>query len=170
VEPIVAVDLIHAFGRAERRAGPGIVLGAEFADLGGDARPAIFAHAPSRLTWRMHIPRRATIRTAIGLKSETWSQQASDGVVFRVAISDRRRIYETLFIRHIDPYRNPDDRRWTPVEIDLSRFAGWQWSLFYRPYEREWDLIFSTDLGPSRASTPAWDWSVWGRPAIYAEP
>ena len=34
---------------------------------------------------------------------------------------------------------------WTDLRADLSAYAGWQWSIFYRPERRRWRLVLSTD-------------------------
>lgn len=156
------VDLLHRFDRADKRGGP---FNVEFVDLDGDRRQAIFAHSPSRMIWRLRFAGHATLRTAIALRSETWNQPG-DGVSFRIGISDGRR-FENLFAQHVDPQHRSADRRWIPVEVDLSAYGGWQWSLFYRPSERDWELIFATDPGPERHSTTMWDWAVWAAPVIY---
>ena len=34
---------------------------------------------------------------------------------------------------------------WHPLEVDLSAYAGWRFSLFYQPYRRTWTLVFSAE-------------------------
>jgi hypothetical protein len=50
---------------------------------------------------------------------------------------------------------------WTPLRADLSAYAGWQWSLFYRPEAQLWRLVLSTD---ALAGVPGR--GVWGAAGI----
>jgi hypothetical protein len=47
------------------------------------------------------------------------------------------------------------DRSFVPIAVDLSAWAGWQWSLFYRPSETAWNIVFSVD-GTRSSDTPLW--------------
>lgn len=66
----------------------------------------------------------------------------SGSATARIGISDDRR-YEQLANISLDGSARP--RAWQTVSIDLGGYSGWQWSLFYRPWERTWRLIFSAD-------------------------
>ena len=49
------------------------------------------------------------------------------------------------------------DRRWIPIEVDLSAYGG-----------LAVDLIFNTNSSmPGRGDNPANDWAVWGTPEIF---
>jgi hypothetical protein len=157
-------SLFDRFEEAERRPAHSSVLAREEAVVDGAKRRVIFAHPPTRLIWTQKLPARAVLSTAIALKPEAWAG-GGDGVVFRIGISDNR-IYKGLYSRHVDPSHRPDDRRWIPVTLDLSHFGGWQWSLFYRPWERTWRLVFSTDVGPPGFNNNAWDWAIWAEPML----
>ena len=47
------------------------------------------------------------------------------------------------------------------LRADLSAYAGWQWSLFYRPEAQLWRLVLSTD---ALAGVPGR--GVWGAAGI----
>lgn len=158
------LSLFDRFPQAERRSASPTAFAREDIVIGDTRRRVIFAHPPSRLTYELRLPARARLVTAIALKPDAWSHPG-DGVVFRVGIADERR-YDALFARHVNPFAVPGDRRWIPVAIDLRAYSGWQWSLFYRPWERTWRLVFSTDPGPPGTGNLAWDWAVWADPSI----
>jgi hypothetical protein len=165
----MTTDLLAQLPRAERRSNLPLesAIRVERVSIGGESHPVLYAHPHSRVSWPVSIPRRATLRTYLALKPDVWDQ-SPDGAVFTVGISDGR-VYELLYSRHVDPRRVPDDRRWVLAEIDLGGYAGWQWSLFYWPSERSWTVIFNTLPGPPAGPADgAWDWAVWGAPAIYA--
>lgn len=74
----------------------------------------------------------------------------------RVGVSDPR-IYEQLIDTTITP-----GPRWTLLTADLSAYAGWKVSLFYRPDGQKWRINLSADA-PGALATIA-----WGTPAIVA--
>ena len=79
------------------------------------------------------------------------------GVTARVGISDGRS-YDQPFLLKVEPESN-GTVVWHAVDIDLSGYAGWQWSLFYRPSEITWRINFSVDLSPGGTL-------AWSRPSI----
>jgi len=158
--PAVPIDLVALFDSADKR--PPRAFSVRDAAFENGTLRGIVAAVPSRITWRVRIPRRATLRTAFGIEPEGW-RELGDGVVFRLGISDRR-TYETLLSQRLDAPVSQGDRGWRRVSVDLSRFAGWQWSLFYHPSATLWEIIFSIDGSPA----PGIDRveAVWGAPAI----
>ena len=63
---------------------------------------------------------------------------------------------EELVNQHVDPANNPSDRRWVPVDVDLSAYAG-----------QAIEVIFNTNSSPKgRGDNPSFDWAVIGDPAI----
>lgn len=158
-------SLFDRFAEAERRPPDPAAFSRETVVIGGVSRRVIFAHPPTRLTYTLRLPARARLTTAIAIKPEAWSG-SGDGAVFRIGIADARR-YDALFARQLAPRTAPADRAWIPVTVDLSGYGGWQWSLFYRPWETTWRLVFSTDISlPGAPPDPSWDWAVWAEPAI----
>lgn len=127
-------------------------------DVGGDSRSAIFMHPTSRLTYKdVLIPDDAWLRTWVALDPAMWDK-GGDGVLFRFGVSDGRS-YEEFVNLVVDPANNPNDRRWQPVVVDLSAFAGMRV-----------DLIFNTNSGPpGRPSGEQFDWAYWGSPEIIVQ-
>lgn len=146
---IPVVDFIKEFDRAEQRPAAAYAL-TEFRAPGA-SHPSIAAPAPGRIIWEMSLPRRGTLHTAVAI----------DGGVpvrFRVGVSDDR-IYEELAAVTVST-----PGTWTDLRADLSAYAGWKWSLFYRPERRRWRVVLSTDAvtaQPGRA--------IWGSPSISAD-
>jgi hypothetical protein len=147
--PVRVVDFIKEFDRAEKRPSAGYTL----IDYRIEAvnRPSIDAPAPGRIIWELPLPRRGIFRAAVAI----------DGAVpvrFRVGVSDNR-IYEELATITV-----AGAGTWTALQADLSAYAGWKWSLFYRPEHRRWRVVLSTDAiagAPGRA--------IWGSPSIETD-
>jgi hypothetical protein len=147
------IDLVRELDHAEARPAPGSFAVSEFVTA-GVSRPSIVTTAPSRLVFVMPFPRRATFRTAVAIVPA-----AAASVRFRVGISDDR-IYELL----ADATVPAGSSAWTEISADLSAYAGWKWSVFYRPDRRSWRLVLSTDVA---AGVPVG--AVWGVPGIDAD-
>jgi hypothetical protein len=116
-----AVDLLSTFASAEKKPAEGTFEITE-ADINGEKKRAIFTTAPSKIIWKMHVPDDAWLRVALGMKPEAWDKEGN-GIVVHVGVSDGR-TYDELFSHHLDPYANKGDRRWIPVNVDLSAYAG----------------------------------------------
>ena len=81
--------------------------------VSGETRPSIFSHAASRLIFRgSEVPDNGRLKAWIAVKEEAWSQDASDGVLFRFGVDDGR--YEELLNQLVDPRHNANDRGWLP--------------------------------------------------------
>jgi len=145
--PVAFVDLIESLPAAERRAALPVdtAIRVDIVGPAGDIRPSIVTQAPARVIWSTRLPSRARLETAVTLADH------GHGATARIGISDDRR-YEELANLALDGAAVP--RTWRTVTIDLGAYSGWQWSLFYRPWERTWRLIFSADAAP--AGTIAW--------------
>ncbi|MEZ5316794.1 MAG: hypothetical protein R2752_05285 [Vicinamibacterales bacterium] len=144
-ELVPVEDLTRDLVRAERRAAgdPDVAIRMGLAGPAGDRRLALIADAPARITWRRRLPERAAIVTAVWLESGA-------GAIARVGIADDR-TYEVLARVELHEH---GVRAWQPLVVDLGGYAGWQWSLFYRPGDTEWRLVFSVDASPG--GTIAW--------------
>lgn len=153
----MALDLIETLPQAERRGATAPGAPTALAALGNDVRPAIVVGMPSRITWRrVRFPKRTVLKTAVGTRTAGPAQ-----VVFRIGISDDR-TYEELVRQVIDARTS----RWTDVQVDLSRYAGWQWSVFYHPDRRCWNVIFNVaTLAPVPDVV-----GFWAQPALYTAP
>lgn len=148
------IDLVRQFDTAEKRPAQSAF---EITDYRADGpgRPSIVSSAPSRLTWTLRLPVRGIFHAHI----QTSGGGAGERLGFRVGIADDR-VYETL--AHVS--LSSANTGWTPLAVDLSRYAGSKWSLFYRPDAHAWRLILGVDApGESRAR------AVWGSPAISTD-
>jgi hypothetical protein len=157
----VAVDLVEAAPAAEFRPGE---KKAEMFKIGpqavsGETKPSLFTHAASRLIFSdVTIPDGGRLRVFIAVSENAWTQDASDGVLFRFGVDDGR--YDELLNQHVDPRHNANDRGWLPVDIDLSAYAG-----------EKVKLIFNTNTTlPGRPDNGAYDQAYWGEPAIISRP
>jgi hypothetical protein len=149
------VDLIARFDAAEKRPEPGLFSVADVT-LNGETLRAITMQPAvgTRLVFRVRIPDDGWLRVSLGLKPEAWEKQG-DGIKFLVGISDGR-AFEPLFSQYLNPFGNPADRRWTPVMVDVSAYAG-----------EDVDLILNTYGSPEGGSGDIQnDLGLWGRPEI----
>jgi hypothetical protein len=150
---VPAVDLLRTFDRAEKRPAPGFDLAAF--DLDGAARPSIVAPVPSRAIWSLPVPHRSVFRVFVALAPGA----AAGPVRVRVGISDDR-IYEGLAEARL----TAGAPRWVELRADLRAYAGWQWSLFYRPDRLMWRLVLASDpLSTEPAQV------LWGSPQILTD-
>ena len=150
-----AVELTNRFDSAEKRPSSGI-FAVESVTINGEAKQSI-AVAPSvgtRLTFKTRVPDDGWLRVSVALKPEAWTQEG-DGVRFMALVSDGRASDE-LFIQDVNPFVNQTDRKWIPVMVDLSAYAG-----------EEVDIIFNTFAsGPGKGQDVRNDLAVWGAPEI----
>lgn len=155
---IAFVDLLDTLPSAERRAAREIdvAVRADLAGPAGDLRPSIVTEAPARVIFSTRLPSRARLETAVALVG-TGDGPPAPGATARIGISDDRR-YEGLATIPLDGAML-QSRAWQTVSIDLGAYSGWQWSLFYRPWERTWRLILSADAMPGGTI-------AWARPVV----
>ena len=149
------IDLLARFETAEKRPNPETFTLRDV-DLAGQTRRAIAIEPlpASRLRWRVLVPDDAWISVAVGLLPEAWEKEGN-GVLFRIGVSDGR-TFEDLVTQHVNPFANKGDRRWIPVMIDLSAYAG-----------EEIELNFNTNSSPKdHPEDPRNDLAVWGAPEI----
>ena len=80
-----AISLIDLYPGAEKRAAFDLTQAFTVTDatVAGVSRRVILAHAASRITWSVSLPRAASLRTWIALRPDAWERDG-DGVVFRV--------------------------------------------------------------------------------------
>jgi hypothetical protein len=150
------VDLIQEYPSAQKRSNMDVdkAFRLETVTINGQAMKVIFAHPTSRIIWKVRMPDDAWLKTSLALKPMAWTTD-SDGVLFRIGVSDGKK-YDELLNQHVDPVRHPGDRRWVPITLDLSAYGG-----------QTVDVIFNTGTGPPKTkSTPNNDWAVWGAPEI----
>jgi hypothetical protein len=148
------IDLIERFGEAQKRPAADLFSVAEVA-LAGESKRAIAINptAGTRIIWKVRVPDDGWLWVSVGMKPEAWTQEG-DGVKFLVGVSDGR-AFEQLFEQHLHPFANPGDRKWLPVRVDLSTYAG-----------EEVDLIFNTYASPAGATDERNDYALWGTPEV----
>jgi len=147
------IDLVEQFNSAEKQP-----AGAPFSTgdvtLAGETHKSIATAPNSRVTWRVRVPEDGWLHVSVGLKPEAWDKEGN-GVYFLVGVSDGR-AFEQLFTETVNPFKNPADRRWIPVWVDLSAYAG-----------EEMQIIFNTrESGPNEGPDARNDLPVWGAPEI----
>lgn len=125
------------------------------ADLNGETKKAIATgEGPSRIIWKLRVPDDAWLNVSVGMRPESWEKE-SEGGYFYVGVSDGRN-YEQLFTQHVHPFANKGDRKWIPVFVDLSAYAG-----------EEMEIIFNTRSGREGKSENYTNLlPLWGEPQI----
>ncbi len=146
--PVRAVDLIREFDRADKRPADGFAIGEH--QIHGVAHPAIVAAVPSRLTLALPLPRHGVFHAFVALADGPAGTRAA-AVRLRVGVSDHR-IYEGL----TELILVPGERTWMDLRADLSAYAGWKWSLFYRPDRVTWRVVLAADATDSVPATVLW--------------
>ncbi len=149
-----AIDLIELFPDAEKRTTMASLEDAfaiQTVVINGDRQRSLFAHPFSRVIWTVQVPEGAVLRTAAALRPDSWLLE-SDGAIFRIGVSDGP-TYTNLVRQVVRPQDEPEDRRWFPIEVDLSAYAG-----------RQVRVIFNTE--PGESGNAVGDACVWGAPRI----
>ncbi|MGH9309315.1 MAG: hypothetical protein ACRD1U_08080 [Vicinamibacterales bacterium] len=151
--PVSVVDLLHEFERAEQR--PPASFTRTSIVAAGLVRPSMVAPAHSRATWDLPLPRHGMLRAFLAVDP---AAPPAAAVRFRVGVSDHR-IYEALAHRIVHPANG-----WVEFHADLSAYAGFKWSLFYRPDRTIWRLVLATDPAAGGGAP-----GVWGSPEIVTD-
>ena len=154
------VDLLASLARAEKRPATEAVTAA-IVTLGGVTQPALEVPALSRVVWRERLPDHAVLTTAVGV-SPALSAAGRGGAVFRIGISDER-AYDELSKTVV---QFPSSQGWQRVSIDLSKYSGFKWSLFYQPRYKTWSIIFNTIVKGLGRSLVQADRLYWARPVV----
>ena len=142
--------------RADKRPPGGFAIAMQQVD--GVARPVIAAAVPSRLTIALPLPRHGIFHALVALADGPPGEKAAP-VRLRVGVSDHR-IYEG--VREL--ILTPDTRTWIDLRADLSAYAGWKWSLFYRPDGITWRVVLAADAMENVPATV-----LWGAPEIVTD-
>jgi hypothetical protein len=154
--PVRVVNLLREMDRADQRPPRGFSVGDYRID--NVAHPAIEAAVPSRLTVPLLLPRRGAFRAFVALAGAPAGQQTA-GVRLRIGVSDHR-IYEGL----TELTLTPGHPGWMEIRTDLSAYAGWKWSVFYRPEQIVWRLVLAADTTDAVPATV-----LWGEPEIVTD-
>jgi hypothetical protein len=155
VAPVRVVNLLREMDAADKRPPAGFTV-AEYR-VGEVAYPAIAAAVPSRLTVPLPLPRQGVFHTFVAL-SGVASGTPTAGVRVRVGVSDHR-TYEGLTELILTP-----GTQWQELHVDLSAYAGWKWSLFYRPDQIIWRVVLAADAMDNLPATV-----LWGAPEIVTD-
>ena len=148
-----AIDLITTFDSATKKPTQGLFQVVDL-DLNGEKKRAILTEAPTRMIWKVRIPDDGWIKASLGMKPESWDKDG-DGVLFRIGVSDGH-TFEDLLTLHVDPFHNKADRRWIPVAVDVSQYAG-----------EEVEVIFNTNNSmPGKPEDRNNDTALFGEPQI----
>jgi hypothetical protein len=145
------VDLLAQFDQAQKDGAPFSVIDAT---LAGDTKKAILAPANGRVHFKIRVPEDGWLKVSLGMKPESWDKEGN-GVYFFAGVSDGRS-FEKLFEQTLNTFKNPSERRWIPVTVDLSAYAG-----------EEMDVILNTRS--SAAGQPPDDRNdlpLWGAPEV----
>jgi hypothetical protein len=155
--PGASVDLMPLLPKAERRAAPMPVdeaIKAVSVTINGESKLCILQQGVSRIKFRLKVPGDAWFSASLGTDPASWDKEG-DGVLFRMGVVDGPR-YDELLNQHVNPVANASDRRWIPVAVDLSAYAG-----------REVDIQLSTNPSPpGRPADLRNDLGLWGAPVI----
>lgn len=147
------IDLLTQYDQAKKDGQP---FALEDVTLGNEKKRAISAPANGRLHFHVRVPNDGWLKVALGLKPEAWDKEGN-GVYFYVGVSDGR-VYEDLFTQTVNPYKNASERRWIPVMVDLSAYAG-----------QDMEILFNTrESGPGQGADARNDLPLWGAPEIVA--
>ena len=160
---VPVTNLLDSIGQAERRPS-GAAFDVVPVALQGETHAAVATPGGSRITWEMHLPDHAVLQVFVALKEEAWTIEG-DGVLFRVGVAEGR-THEDLVTRVVNPYAQPDDRRWIPLTIDLGPYSGFKWSLFYHPRDLLWRIVLNTNAGIPGSADTRGDLPLWGEPRI----
>jgi hypothetical protein len=145
------IDLMTQYEQAIKQGGAFSVIDAT---LAGDTKKAILAPPNGRITFKVRVPDDGWLKVSLGLKPEAWEKEGN-GVYFFAGVSDTR-AFERLFEQTLNPFANPSERRWIPVMIDLSAYAG-----------EDMEVILNTRSGgPGQAADDRNDLPLWGAPEI----
>jgi len=147
------VDLIAVYDQATKKPGASQFQLVD-ATLAGETKKAIAAPPSGRLIFHVRVPDDGWLRLSLGMKPESWDKEGN-GVYFYAGVSDGKS-FEELFHQTVNPFKNVSERRWIPVAVDLSAYAG-----------EDVDVILNTvSSGPGLPADERNDLPLWGAPII----
>jgi len=153
------VDLIPLLPQAEKRAAPlppDQAIKVVNATLNGEAKPSVLEQGNGRIKFTVTVPPDAWFSASLGVDPTAWDKEG-DGVLFRMGVVSGAH-YEELLNQYVNPAVNASDRRWIPVSVDLSAYAG-----------REVQIQLSTNSSlPGKPVDQRNDLGLWGAPVLTA--
>jgi hypothetical protein len=145
------VDLLALYDKAQKDGAPYSLIDVT---LAGETKRAILAPPNGRIHFKVRVPDDGWLKVSLGMKPESWDKEGN-GVYFFAGVSDGR-TFEQLFTQTLNPFANPSERRWIPVMVDLSAYAG-----------AEVEIILNTRAsGPGGPPDDRNDLPLWGAPEI----
>ena len=145
------IDLLAQYDQAKKDGSPFAVADVT---LAGETKRAIAAPSNGRITFHVRVPDDGWLRLALGMKPESWDKEGN-GVYFFAGVSDGR-AFEQLFEQTVNPFANASERRWIPVMVDLSAYAG-----------EEMDIVLNTRAsGKNIPPDDRNDMPLWGAPEV----
>jgi hypothetical protein len=154
------VDLLASLATAEKRPQGGVFT-ATIVTLDDKTQPVLEVPASSRVVWSERMPDHAVLTTAVGFPP-VLGAVGRGRATFRIGIADERS-YDPLGAMEVRLEPQP---HWQPISIDLSKYGGFKWSLFYRPRQKIWKVAFSATLDGLGRPAAATDSLYWARPVI----
>jgi hypothetical protein len=155
--PAAAVDLVPLLEKAEKKSGPLPVAEAiklVTVAIGGESKPCILEQSVGRIKFAVKVPADAWFSASLAVDPTVW-EKPGDGVLFRMGVVAGPK-YDELLNQYVNPVANASDRRWIPVAVDLSAYAG-----------QDVFIQLSTNPGPPGKPTDMNnDLGLWGSPAI----
>ncbi|MDQ3702599.1 MAG: 6-pyruvoyl-tetrahydropterin synthase-related protein, partial [Chloroflexota bacterium] len=98
---------------------------------GTSSRQWLYLHPPSSVSLDVALPQGRTVwfQSSLTLDPSMWKVEAGDGVRFLVTVTPLNRPAGggesiTVLDQTVNPRARQEQRRWVPVEADLSRWAG----------------------------------------------
>lgn len=146
------IDLLAQYDQATKK-GEGTFAVTDVT-IGGETKRAISTPANSRITFHVRVPDDGWLKVSLGVKPEAWTIEGN-GVYFYAGVSDGH-AFAPLFNQTVNPFANAAERRWIPVTVDLSAYAG-----------EEMDIILNTVAsGPGGPPDVRGDMPLWGLPEV----
>ena len=152
LEAVTLIDLLEVLPDAVQQSAPNDPIEVvEFEIPGEQAYPALLLHAEGRVIYDLELPTDGPLcfRAALALDPQSWGW-GGDGATFRLELNE-----EPVFEQYVA--NDEADRRWHPVLVNLSEFAG-----------RRVRLSLWTGPGPQIDFTG--DRAGWGLPRILRAP
>ncbi|CAA9262807.1 MAG: hypothetical protein AVDCRST_MAG77-2769 [uncultured Chloroflexi bacterium] len=132
---------------------------------GTSRREWLYMHPTAQVSVDVALPARPQVwfQAALALDPRVWSAEYGDGVRFQVMLqplgapdgaapaAPATAVPQLLLDRVVNPRADQDVRRWTPVLVDLTPWAG-----------RTVRLTLST----SQRGDLSFDWAGWGNPVV----
>lgn len=105
--------------------------------INGEYRDVLLQHPPSIISYKLTIPKNASIKFGCSLAPYVWDK-IGEGVLFKIEIEDCKG-KELIFSKYINPKQNIEDRKWHNFSINLYKFE-----------KKEVKINFITELGPNK--------------------